>query len=212
MEKKIFIVLSYLVIIFIQVARTQDYHQSSNFSIGIDAGYFLPMGDWYEHRYAAGVEQFKGDLVLSPIIEMHFLNVTFGVFYNYSRLNVEDWEEHASTESNILSSSAHFEEIGLIVKYYFNNHKSNWTNFQFGLSYLTLKGQESYRGFTYDYDFFESGVGFFCGMGYDYLLSDQFVISFNARIIWASEVINYPEKGKFDFVGMPFTFGVRILI
>ena len=213
---KKFLMFKLIVIIFIFLfanqGMTQEKERLYRFAFGMDAGYFLPYGDWQKHRFASGVNQFQGGVTFNPIVEVNLLGVYFGFFYNYSRLSVKDWEQYARSKGDILTASAKAEQLGLLIKYYFVNRNPNWFNFQIGLGYIDLKGTESFAGYTYDYDFLNSGAVYIIGFGYDRPLNERMILTLNAKMNWFPEGVKYPEKGNFDVIGFPITLGIRITL
>lgn len=200
-----------LMFVFINLGVTQEKERLYRFAFGMDVGYFLPIGDWQKHRFAPGVNQFQGGVTFNPIIETNLLGIYFGFFYNYSRLSVKDWEEYARSKGDILTASAKIEQLGLLIKYYFINRNPNWLNFQLGLGHIALKGDESFAGYTYAYDFLNSGAVYIIGFGYDRPLNERMVFTSNLKMIWFPEGVKYPELGNFDVIGFPITFGIRII-
>jgi hypothetical protein len=206
------LILIFLIFTFFQLSLAQKGDQLTRFAFGLNGGFFLSFGDWQTHRFALDVNQFRGDIVIGPALEINYKDIAVGGFFNYTNLNVKDWEDFALSEGDVVDASAHIEEYGLIIKYYFITRKPDYLNFQFGISYFSIKGQESYSGYSYDYDFLNSGLGFYFGSGYDYFLSDRFALSLNGRFIFFKSGVTYPEKGEFDITGIPLTLGFRVFL
>jgi hypothetical protein len=180
------------------------------FSLIGQVGYFQPLGDWTTHRYAEGVEQFQGGYTITPEIELQINDVGLAAMYNYTRLNAGDWEEYVATQGEDLYASGSINQLGGLVRYYFVDTERHDLNLEGGLSYVWLKGTETYRGFTYNYDFMESGLGFLAGAGYHYAFNRRLSLMLPVRFLWKPEGIKYPEGETYDIFGLFFQPGLKL--
>lgn len=183
---------------------------SIEFSATGKVGYFLPLGEWTSHRYAPGINQFQGGYTVSPELEIKFSDIGIGIFYSYTNLRTTEWEDFVNGQGETLFASGSLSQLGGVVQYYFVNTVRNSIYIEGGLSYVFLKGNEQFKGFDYEYDFLNSGLGFLAGTGYQYSFNNRLSILLTVRFLWRPEGIKYPEGKTYDIFGMFFLPGLKL--
>lgn len=180
------------------------------FSLMGGIGYFHALGDWTTHRFAPGVDQFQGRYTLSPEFEVKINDIGIGLFYSYTRLSAVDWEDYARSQGDDLYASGALGQLGGVVRYYPVNTERHAVNIEGGLSHVWLTGNEKYRGFDYEYDFVQSGLGFLMGAGYQYSFNERLSLTLPVRFLWKPEGIRYPEGNTYDVLGLLLMPGLKL--
>lgn len=198
-------------ILFPEIAFSQNSDQYTFFSLGFDGGYFFPVGHWKTHRYAAGVDQFQGDFKIGLELETKITRIGIGIIAGYSRLDLSQWEEYAQRRGDIISASANIYDLGLLFKYYFIAQKPSLASIDLGFNYFFPQGHETFSAYSYDYSFFNSNFGFMIGIGVKHLLSDNLALSLNIRGMLSIEGVKYPDGLTYDIMGLPITIGIRYI-
>ena len=180
-------------------------------SLGVHFGYFVPFGDWTAHRYAEGVDLFQGDFTFGGELELRIFGVHVGFFLNYTRLRTTDWENFAQSQGDDISASASMTDYGIRFKYYFVRNAPNFVNLSLGVGGYNLRGQESFAGRTYDYDFLDGGVGITLGCAYKRQMSPRLALTLEARVIFVAEGVKYADGEVHDVIGVPVTVGLSYL-
>ena len=198
-------------VLFTNIASSQNSDLVSFTSIGFDGGYFLPLGEWKTHRYAAGVDQFQGDFKLGSELEFKSNKIGAGFIGSYSRFNLSEWENYAQHKGDIIDASASLYELGILLKYYVFVQKSNLASIDMGLNYLFLNGRETFSSYAYEYDFLKSKFGFTIGIGFKHRLADNLALNFNMRGVFLFEGIKYADGLTYDMIGLPMTIGIRYI-
>ena len=183
---------------------------SVEFSATGKLGYFLPLGDWYKHRYAVGVDQFQGSYVLSPEVEIKFGDIGISVLYSYADLKTTQWEDFVNRQGENLYASGSISQLGGMLQYYFVDTPQNSAYIEGGLCYVYLDGKEQYRGFDYEYDFLQSGLGYVGGAGYQLGFNRRLSLLLAARFLWEPEAVKYPEGKTYDLFGIYFLPGLKL--
>ena len=173
-------------------------------------GFFLPLGDWYAHRYVDGVDQFQGSYVLCPEVEIKFSDIGISVLYSYADLQTTEWEDFVNGQGENLYASGSISQLGGVLAYYFVNTQRNCAYIEGGLCYVSLVGKEQFRGFNYDYDFLQSGLGYLAGAGYQFAFNRRLSLLLTARFLWEPEGIRYPEGKTYDVYGIYFLPGLKL--
>jgi opacity protein-like surface antigen len=173
-------------------------------------GYSLPLGEWTSHRYAPGIDQFQGGYTVSPEVGIRFRDLGISIMYTYSGMSTKEWEDYVGGQGESLSASGSLSQLGGVIQYYFVRTDRSAAHIEGGLSYVFLRGDEQYRGFSYEYDFLKSGLGFLAGAGYQYAFNEQLSVVFPVRFLWRPEGIKYPEGKTYDIFGLLFMPGLKL--
>ena len=165
---KTIIVSALLLIIPFSICIGQNAIQ---FSIVGGAGYFLPLSEWTNHRYVEGVNQFQGGYTFTPGIEIKLGSIGIGFVYEWARMGTADWEDYARAQGDEINANSSIQLLGWYFRYYLFNIAGNLLHTEAGVAYLSMKGEENFNGFSYNYDFLSSGIAFMVGFGYVGVLS-----------------------------------------
>jgi hypothetical protein len=183
---------------------------SVDFSAIGKAGYFLPLGKWMSHRYASGIDQFQGGYTVSPEFEVKINDIGIVAFYSYTSLRTTEWENFVSSQGENLYASGSLSYLGGTLQYYFVDAVHNSFYLEGGLAYVFAKGNEQFKGYNYDYDFLQSGLGFLAGVGYQYSFNSRMSLLLPVRFLWRPEGIKYPEGKTYDIFGLYFVLGLKL--
>jgi hypothetical protein len=173
-------------------------------------GYQSPLGKWTSHRYASGIDQFGGGYALSPELEVKVGDVGISIMYAYTSMSTTDWEDYVGRQGEDLYASGSVAQLGGVIEYFFIDGERNAAHIEGGLCYVFLNGDERYRGFSYDYDFMKSGLGFLAGAGYRYSVNRRLSLVLPVRLLWKPKGIKYPEGKTHDIFGLLFMPGLRL--
>lgn len=195
-------------IIFLSIMLNAGFTQTK---IGLNGtlGYFAPQGEWKNHMYAEGVNQFQGGYSTFGDFEIKFGDVAFSLIFNYSKMSTADWEEFVRKDGGNINASASQGQIGSLLKYYVSNSQPHLFNIQAGAVYLSLKSSEQFNGYTYEYDFLNPGLAVLFGLEYQISLNDKLSFIFPIRALWRPEGIKYTDGRSFDIFGFYITPGLR---
>ena len=182
----------------------------TKFSVIGKLGYFLPMGEWTEHRYASNVNQFAGSYTVSPELEIKFSDIAVGLTYSYARMSTTEWEDYVNSQGESLNASASLSHLGGVIRYYLYNSMQNFIHIEAGVTYLFISSNEQFNGYTYEYDFLKPGMAFLAGAGYQYALNERLTIVLPVQLLWRPEGIKYGEGKTLDIFGIYFTPGLKL--
>jgi hypothetical protein len=212
MRKIIFPEIIFLfLLMFTNIASSQNSDLASFASIGFDGGYFLPLGEWKTHRYAEGIDQFQGNFKIGSEFEIKRNKIGIGFIGSYSRFDLSEWEQYAQLKGDIVDASASTYELGILLKYYLLEQKTNLASIDLGANYLFLNGRETFNSYSYNYDFLWSKFGFTVGISFKHLLADNLALNFNLRGVLLLEGIKYADGLTYDMIGLPSTIGIRYI-
>jgi hypothetical protein len=170
----------------------------------------MPLGDWYTHRYAPGIDQFQGSYALCPEFEIKFNDIGISFLYSFTDLKTTQWEDFVNSQGESLAASGSLSQLGGVLGYYFVNRPRNSAYIEGGLCYVFLDGNEQFRGFDYTYDFLQSGLGYLAGAGYQLSFNPRLSLLLTARFLWQPEGIRYPEGKTYDIYGIYFLPGLKL--
>jgi hypothetical protein len=190
------------------------YGQELKGSFGFDVGYLFPAGDWKEHIYVENLNQFNGGILFGAELEFTFMEINFGIFYNYSRLDVSDWEEYVTENGEHLDAEASISYFGGLFKYYFQNTPPHFLNLDLGFGYpIFFSGHESYSSYSYDYDFINTkgNIALIAGLAYKYKMDERIALTIGTRIVFIPQGIRYRTGENHDILLIPSYLGLRYL-
>jgi hypothetical protein len=181
-------------------------------AFGLDLGYLSPVGKWKEHLYAPGVDQFGGGMLYGAEFEFNLLDVNWGVFINYTKLDMSDWENYPGNVSPV-SASASMYIYGAVFKYYAVNQSPHYINLDIGLAFTDFKGHESYSGYSYEYDFIKtrSKINLLIGLAYKYKMNKNLAFQLGGRMVFIPSGIEYADGKDHDILVLPLSLGIRYL-
>ncbi len=202
-----------VVIIFILTGFvfSQDREVEPYSSIGLDVGYFLPLGEWSNHPYAEGVQQFNGSFMIGAELEFKLFSLPMGIFYHYAKLDVSEWEDFANSQGSPIAASANSSDFGLVFKIYVLKQKPSFLNLEIGGGYSSLQGRESFTEFSYNYTFLKPGVCMIVGLNYRYMVAEKVLLTVGTRLFYRPEGVEYANRKTFDVTVLPVSLGVRFL-
>lgn len=181
----------------------------AEYSIGIGAGYFLPLGDWKAHRYA-GVDQFTGHMAFQGDFEIRWSRLLgFAINMGYAHLGTGEWSDYAASMGDAVDATASIFFAGVMWRPHVWEDRYNALSLVIGFNYATPAGQETFEDITYDYDFMKAKVGYQLGVEFerDISRSMALMVSFSGLIIPSG--IEYADGLKYTITGLPMTAGVR---
>lgn len=183
---------------------------SVEISVTGTVGYFAPLGEWTSHRYAPGIDQFQGGYTVAPDIEIKIGDIGFAFLYSYVSLRTSEWESYVGGQGEDLFASGSLSQWGGVLRYYFLDTERHSMHLEGGASHLSIKGNEQYKGFDYEYDFLNSGVAFLGGTAFRQALNDRLSVVLGARFLWRPEGIKYPEGKTHDVFGISVLPGLKL--
>jgi hypothetical protein len=206
---KILVYTCMAIALFQKLTISQD--KGENFStIGLDAGYFLPYGEWNQHRYAQGIDQFGGGYYISGVFSYRFQPRLGALAYAfYSPIDVSDWEKYAQKQGDTITASAYATGMLLGMQIYLLEQKPNLLSLDLNWGWIYLSGKETFEEFSYHYDFLQSSLAVSLGIVYSVLLSENFAFALTARGFYVFKGINYSDGESFDVIMLPVTAGIR---
>ena len=201
-----------LVLLLLGLASSPALARDFRMSFGVDVGYFVPVGNWTEHRYAPGVDQFQGaGTVMVEFATALSSRIHVAPFFTSTRLGVGDWEKYARAQGDAVSASALMTSFGMAFRYYALRSDPSFFDFDLGITYFNLSGDESSAGYSYDYDFMKRGVGLLFGVGYMRRVSRDIALRASVRLIYDEDGVHYADGESRHVYGIPVTVGVRYL-
>jgi len=182
---------------------------AAEYSIGIGAGYFMPLGDWKAHRYA-GVDQFTGHIAFQGDFEIRWSRLlAFAINSCYAHLGTGEWSDYAASLGDPIDASAYIFCVGIMWKPHLWEDRYNALSLLVGFNYSEPSGQETFENITYDYDFMKAKFGYQLGLEFerDITPSAALMVSISGLIIPSG--VEYADGLKYTITGMPLTAGVR---
>jgi len=208
---KILVCISVLISVFPGVVSGQ--HVGDNFSaFGLDVGYYLTPGEWNQHLYAPGVNQFAGSYYISGAFCYRFqprLGALAYIFY--APMDVSEWEKFVQDQGDALNASAYATGILLGMQVYLLEKKPNLLSLDLNWGWIHLSGKETYESFSYNYDFLKSSIAVALGIGYNFLFTESVAFSLNVKGFYIFQGIRYSEGESHDVIMLPVTAGIRYL-
>ncbi len=182
-------------------------------SIGLRAGYGLPIGIWAESRIAPQVRLFSGSFRFEGDITIGLGQKTGLVIGGgYMSLNGSDWEKYVSSKGDTLRVTGSMTEVSLSLRYYLLRHTPNRIAAEFGLSGTFASGEETFNGNRYTYDFFSTfRLGFHGALEYEYLTSNSVALTLRAAVVIAPDGVKYADGESRTLTYLPFTLGIRFM-
>lgn len=191
-------------------AAGQAEQAHGKFSIGAGIGVFQPMGDWTDHRYAPGVDQFSRGFLGEGIIEYQF--GTWGAaaaFFSGSSLGVGDWEDYAQSMGDDVTANAHMYHYGVLFRPYLLYRPAHIVKLDFGIGVFQAKGNESFLYFSYDYTFLQDKASLITGIEYSRFFNRNLAISVRVGFLFADGGVNFADGFTQNVMGLPVTVGIR---
>ncbi len=181
----------------------------SSWIVGIETGYFQPLGNWTDHRYAQDVDLFQGSVAFSVDFERRMRRVGIALNAGYANLNAGAWEDYAAAKGDRIESSASLIHFSALLRPYLKTSKPDIINLELGVSYLIPQSQERFANRSYEYDFLKRGFGFVAGLRYERYLNRTTALAFRMSGMFAPSVVQYADGEKLMLGGIPVTIGVR---
>lgn len=190
--------------------QTDD--ELSGSSLGLDVGYCLPFGDWTNHRFANGVNQFESGLAFRGDLNLKVgRKFALAITGGYIDLNATDWEDYARKKGDQIKASSSAAYVGLLLKPHLLISHPDVIVLELGAGLFFLNGQETFNGMTYDYDFLKgTRFGIIAGLEYGRFLSESFALSFRATGLIVPSGIQYADGLEHTITAVPITAGVRV--
>jgi len=181
-------------------------------SLGLDVGYYLPFGDWANHRFANGVNQFQSGLAFRGDLNFKVgRKFALAITGGYIDLNETDWEDYARKKGDQIGTSSSAAYFGLLLKPHLMVSQPDIIILEFGAGVFFLNGQETFMGITYAYDFLKGiRIGIIGGLEYERFLSEKFALSLRATCLIVPSGIHYADGLKHTITALPITAGVRV--
>ena len=214
MTVKKIVILSVLHVLIAAVSLSTAWGQTDDFrkttSVGLDAGLFLPLGKWTEHRINPDVSQFQKGAVFGIDLERRFWKF-MGLAVNMGFINLSsgDWENYAASRGDFVDASAYMLYIGFHFRPYLLSDGQNDLKAEIGFNFFGSHGQETFSMYTYDYDFLRPHAGFVLGAEYDRFLSENVAVAVRAVCMFISPGIDYATGKDYTIIGFPLTLGIR---
>lgn len=178
-------------------------------SIGLGAGYFIPVGDWKTHRYA-DVDQFTGHIVVQGDLEFRWSRLLgFELSGGYLTLSTGDWEDYAASQGDAVDASAYVLYWGVDFKPHLLETEHSALSLLAGLNVCFPSGQERFENMTYNYDFLKYAFGLRFGLEFERDVSRNIALmaSFSSIIMPGS--VEYADGLSYTIATLPLTAGIR---
>jgi len=192
-----------------QFEMEQVDKEFSSWIIGIDAGYFQPLGTWTDHRYARGVDLFRGSVAFNVDLERRMRRVGVALNAGYANLNAGAWEDYAAAKGDRIESSASLLHFSALLRPYLKTSKPDVVNLELGVLYLLPQSQERFANRSYDYDFLTRGFGFIAGLRYERYLNRTTALALRISGVLVPSGVQYADGEKHLLSGLPITMGIR---
>jgi hypothetical protein len=180
-------------------------------AVGLNIGYFAPIGDWKAHRYAEGVDLLKGGFTIGGELEGRLIGINLALFMNYTRFRLNDWIDYARSQGDNITATTSMVSSGLLAKIYFMRSRASFMDFDLGFAYCAFNGHESYDTDSYEYTFLQNRGGMIFGLGFWQTMSPSLALTLNMRALLVFEGVRYADGLQHDVFGMPLTAGLRYL-
>jgi len=200
-----------ILLIFSSGLTAQTQKESARSSVGINIGYFFPQGGWTQARTNPSIQYFKKGISSEVDLELAVVQWWTIVFSaGYTMLDVSEWENYASLDSNTLTASAGMLHWAVSVRPYLMSSSAFNVKAQLGLGYFILEGEETYNSVKYDYDFLKSGFGLITGIEIDQYLSGDAAVSVRFSYFLIPSGVEYADQSEsHNVIGMAITGGFR---
>jgi hypothetical protein len=182
--------------------------------IGFCGGYFLPEGEWTQHRYAPGVTQFGGGLQLALDLEFAIhRDWDMGFYFRFAGLDTGEWEWYVKQQGESIHSEAHMILFGCVMRPHIIVTPDQLTRIEFGLGLASIWGKEEYADLSYEYDFFgPADFAYLVGVEHDWFLDENIALMARAGIIFMPTAVNYADGVNQSVHGFPFSLGIRFFL
>jgi hypothetical protein len=124
-------------------------------------------------------------------------------------LGTGDWETYSRARGDNVRSSARVLLVGVLLKPYLMRTFPDVLKLGFGVGNAFASGHETFRGFSYDYDFLKGGFVFIGGVEYDRYFADKYAIVARACAV-IGEGLEYADGEGRLMITIPVTVGFRI--
>jgi hypothetical protein len=182
---------------------------AAEYSIGIGAGYFLPVGDWKEHRYA-GVDQFAGHVAFQGDFEIRWSRLLgFALNAGYDHLGTGEWSDYAASRGDAVDASAFIFHAGIVWRPHLWEDRCNALSLLVGFNYSAPTGQETFEEITYDYDFMKDKIGYQLGLEFEHDISESLALMVSVSGLIIPGGVEYADGVSYTITGLPMTAGVR---
>ena len=192
----------------------QDAEESGvRTSIGLRAGFGVPVGDWSKSRIAPEVQHFTGGFSYGGDITVR-LGKNWGLVFagGQTILSGSEWEQYAESKGAIVSVSASLTDVSISLRPYLLASPPDLLSLEFGAAGLFADGSEMVDGERYEYDFFSTfRFGFQGALEYDRVISDKVAFTIRSGVVVAPDGMNYADGEARTVVYFPLTAGVRFL-
>ncbi len=206
---KYFLFVLVLVLATPPAANAQTGRKFPHAVLGLNLGYFQPLGAWNDHRYARNIELFNGGALFDAELELRFRQVGLALCGGYSALHTGAWQNYAAARGDKVEASASFTQLGGLFRIYLHEREADAFSFDFGMNYAMPTGQEKIATGVYDYDFLKSRLGFTAGVGYHRRLSSTVALAFRIGGMFVPGGVAYAGGEKHDLNGLAITVGIR---
>lgn len=206
---KYLLTLTALSLVMPQNGMAQAERKFPYLMLGFDAGYFQPLGAWTAHRYAKGVDLFRGSVAFNGDLELAIPNFGIALRAGYTNLGLGEWEDYATTKGDKIEASASIIHFGVLLRPYLKMSKPHVIKLEFGLMYSMLQGDERFDNRHFEYDFLKSGLGFVAGTGYDRYLNSTTALTFRVGGVIMPTGVRYADGEQHVLSGLPITLGIR---
>jgi hypothetical protein len=179
-------------------------------SFGVGLGYFQPVGDWAQHRFAPGVDQFGGGIAFAADFEWRLVRqLGLAVNGSYVRLSAGEWEDYAGAQGDAVDVSVQMATFGILVKPYLWSGHGRALKVILGLNVFVPDGKETFEGLTYEYDFLQLKAGYILGLEWAYPVSGAADLALCASYMFAPNAVEYADGLSYTLGGAELTAGAR---
>jgi len=192
-----------------QGVTAQTERKFTLLALGLNAGYFHPLGGWTAHPYAKGIDLFRGGVAFNGGLELVTPSLGIALNAGYAGLNLRQWEDYASAAGDHIEASASLFHFGVLLKPHLKTSQRHVIKLELGLLYFAPQGEERFAGRRFDYDFLKSGLAFTAGLGYDRYVGRTTALAFKIGGTFAPLGVKYADGKNHGINGMPISAGIR---
>ena len=183
---------------------------AADVSFGVTAGYFQPVGDWAQHRYAPGVDQFSGGIALGADFEWRVIpRLGLAVNGEYVHLSTGEWEDYAGAQGDAVDASFQMAHYGILLKPYLWSKHGRALKLALGVNVFVPDGKETFEGLTYEYDFLKTKLGYILGVEWAYPVGGTADLALCASYVFAPNAVEYADGLSYTLGGAELTAGAR---
>jgi len=182
----------------------------SPLSTCFEAGAFLPVGTWADHRYAPDVRQIGEGPLFGLDLEVRLapwvaLAARGDVAFNRTR----QWEKYAAARGDVVDASVTTFQTALMLRGIFWSGHRYRAKVGLGCGFFLPSGEETFQGNAYRYDFLKKRLGLAVDAEFDHPLGQRLSLAFRGGTMFVPGGIEYADGFERDVTTVALTLGLR---